>query len=68
MRFQFEAEKNRELPRRHGVSLEEGAQDIFARATWWTERASGNPGQLPAMGGLTRPILRKPCFSERIKI
>ena len=31
MRFQFDAEKNREVKRKHGVSLEE-AQEIFDQA------------------------------------
>ena len=48
MRFQFDAEKNREVLRRHGVSLEE-AQDIFDQA-YLVDRKCDDPEQFRAIG------------------
>ena len=48
MRFQFDAEKNREVLRKHGVSLEE-AQEIFDQA-YLVDRKSDDPEQFRAIG------------------
>jgi uncharacterized DUF497 family protein len=48
MRFQFDAEKNREVSRRHGVSLEE-AREIFDQAHL-VDRKSDDPEQFRAIG------------------
>ena len=48
MRFQFDAEKNREVLRRHGVSLEE-AQEIFDQAHL-VDRKNDDPEQSRAIG------------------
>jgi len=48
MRFRFDAEKNRAVARRHGVSLEE-AQEIFDQAHL-LDRKSNDPEQFRAIG------------------
>jgi uncharacterized DUF497 family protein len=48
MRFQFDPDKNREVLRRHGVSLEE-AKEIFDQAHL-LDRKSDNPEQFRAIG------------------
>ncbi len=48
MRFQYDAEKNREVKRKHGVSLKE-AQEIFDQAHL-IDRRSDNPEQFRAIG------------------
>jgi len=48
MRFRFEAEKSREVLRKHGVSLE-GAQEIFDQA-YIGDRKNGDPEQFRAIG------------------
>ena len=48
MRFQFDAEKSREVKRKHGLSLEE-AQQIFDQV-YIVDRKSDNPEQYRAIG------------------
>jgi len=48
MRFQFDAEKNREVLRKDGVSLE-AAQEIFDQAHL-LDRKNDNPEQFRAIG------------------
>jgi uncharacterized DUF497 family protein len=48
MRFRVDAEKNREVLRKHGVSLEE-AQQIFDQAHL-VDRMNDNPAQFRAIG------------------
>ena len=48
MRFRFDAEKNREVLRKHGVSLTE-AREIFDQA-YLTDRKSDDPEQFRAIG------------------
>jgi uncharacterized DUF497 family protein len=48
MRFQFDAAKNLEVKRRHGVSLEE-AQEIFDQA-YLVDRKRDDPEQFRAIG------------------
>lgn len=48
MRFQFDAGKNREVVRRHGVSLEE-AQEIFDQA-YLVDKKCDDPEQFRAIG------------------
>lgn len=48
MRFQFDEEKNREVLRKHGVSLEE-AQEIFDQV-YVVDRKSDDPEQFRAVG------------------
>ena len=48
MRFQFDAEKNREVLRRHGVSLDE-AREIFDQAHL-VDRKNDDPEQFRAIG------------------
>ncbi len=48
MRFQFDAEKNHAVQRKHGVSLEE-AQDLFDQA-YLLDRKSDDPEQFRAIG------------------
>ena len=48
MRFQFDAQKNLEVRRRHGVGLEE-AQEIFDQA-YLVDRKNDNPEQFRAIG------------------
>ncbi len=48
MRFQFDPEKNREVLRRHRVSLEE-AQEIFDQA-YLVDRKCDDPEQFRAIG------------------
>jgi len=48
MRFRFEARKDREVKRKHGVSLEE-AQDIFDQ-TYLVDRKNDDPEQFRAIG------------------
>ncbi|MFN0171589.1 MAG: BrnT family toxin [Bryobacteraceae bacterium] len=48
MRFRFDAEKNRDVLRKHGVSLEE-AQQIFDQAHL-VDRMNDNPAQFRAIG------------------
>ena len=48
MRFQFDADKNREVKRKHGVSLEE-AQEIFDQVHL-VDRKHDDPEQFRAIG------------------
>jgi uncharacterized DUF497 family protein len=48
MRFQFDPAKNREVHRKHGVSLEE-AQEIFDQV-YLVDRKNENPEQFRAIG------------------
>jgi uncharacterized DUF497 family protein len=48
MRFEFDPDKNREVKRKHGVSLEE-AEEIFDQ-TYIVDRKSDDPEQLRAIG------------------
>jgi uncharacterized DUF497 family protein len=48
MRFRFDAEKNREVTQKHGVSLEE-AQEIFDQV-YLLDRKNDNPEQFRAIG------------------
>jgi uncharacterized DUF497 family protein len=48
MRFQFDAEKNREVKRKHGVSLED-AQEIFDQAHL-LDRKNYDPEEFRAIG------------------
>jgi len=48
MRFQFDAEKNRDVWRKHGVSLEQ-AQEIFDQV-YLIDRKSDDPEQYRAIG------------------
>lgn len=48
MRLQFDAEKSREVLRKHGVSLEE-AQEIFDQA-YLVDRKNDDPEQFRAIG------------------
>ena len=48
MRFQFDPEKNRDVLRKHGVSLEE-SREIFDQA-YLVDRKSDNPEQFRAIG------------------
>lgn len=48
MRLRFDARKNRELKRKHGVSLEE-AQDIFDQ-TYLLDKKNDEPEQFRAIG------------------
>ena len=48
MRFRFDPEKNREVQRRHGVSLEE-AQELFDQS-YIVDRKSDEPEQFRAIG------------------
>ena len=48
MRFRFDAEKNRDVKRKHGVSLEE-AQEIFDQS-YLVDRKNDDPQQFRAIG------------------
>ncbi len=48
MRFQFDVEKNREVLRKHGVSLEQ-ARAVFDQA-YLVDRKSDDPEQFRAIG------------------
>lgn len=48
MRFRFDAEKNREVKRKHGISLEE-AQEIFDQS-YLVDRKNDDPEQFRAIG------------------
>jgi uncharacterized DUF497 family protein len=48
MRIQFDGAKNREVQRKHGVSLEE-AREIFDQA-YIVDRKNGDPEQFRAIG------------------
>jgi len=48
MRFEFDAAKNLEVQRKHGVSLED-AQEIFDQA-YLVDRKNENPEQFRAIG------------------
>ena len=48
MRFEFDAEKNRKVSRRHGVSREE-SQEIFDQA-YLVDRKCDDPEQFRAIG------------------
>lgn len=48
MRFRFDAAKNREVKRKHGISLEE-AQEIFDQAHL-IDRKNDTPAQFRAIG------------------
>ncbi len=48
MRFRFDAEKNGEVKRRHGVSLEE-VQEVFDQA-YLVDRKNDDPEQYRAIG------------------
>ena len=48
MRFEFDREKNREVKRKHGVSLNE-ARDIFDQV-YLVDQKNGDPEQFRAIG------------------